>query len=127
MIERFYKLFKRTNLTSEEIDFILKPIKDGKNYYIGDISELMDITMEIDLEDIKEIICERNIPISEDLFTIHYNINIDSDDLIIISVHKISPNYAFITGWIEINDSVSLCPVFCIIPTGDTYLDRSDI
>jgi len=131
MIEKLRKYFEESDTTTEFAEFILRPFKEGKQYHIGGISELMDITMGMDTEDIEEFICERNIQVPEDIFTVHYDVDMDGDGLaknpndcsVIVSVQKISPNYILVVGWLRAVKDYALCPSFCIIPTGDSELD----
>lgn len=134
MIEKLRKYFEENDTTPEFAEFILQPFKEGKPYYIGGVSEIMDITMGMDTEDIEEFICERNIQFPEDSFTVHYDVDMGgegfaknpNDCSVIISVQKISPNYILVVGWLKAVDDYALCPSFCIIPTGESEIDVHD-
>lgn len=117
------------------INYLLQPFKKGKHFYIGGISELIDITLNMDKDEVKEKYLEnRSIPC--DSFTIHYCFdmntetgNFDPESLIYftISVNKISSKYALVMGLIEKEGKdIVLYPTFCIIPLSDNNICFED-
>jgi hypothetical protein len=133
MLNKIQKFLEKMCMTPEFAKFLGAPLTEGKHYDIGGISELMDITMEWGVEDIEEFICERNIPVCEDMFTVQFYMDMGKDGLVVldnkasvlISAHKISPNFLLVTGWL-CADEVVMLPCLCVITLGDYKYDTHD-
>ena len=101
--------------------YITKPLDEGKCYHIGDITELIDITNEISTFDIDEMISEKLMKITEDLFVLQYIPIVSekykgSEACVTIICHKISPDYLFIIGFVSVDTDIAMNPCYCIIP-----------
>lgn len=126
MIKRIREHIKSFIDIPEFYEYFSKPINKGLHYHIGGISELMDITPNISDETIEDIISERLVEVKEDLFTIQYfhDINDDGDVVskffhsILISSHKISPNFLLISGFYLDDTEAAVNPVITVIPLG---------
>lgn len=126
MFDRIIKYFTESVNDEEFSNYLLRPINEGKHYHIGGVSELMDNTIELSCEDVEELICEKLVDIPEDVFTLEYYLDMDTEgvakaevkDVMIIMCQKISPNVLLVMEFVGCEDDMAFNPIIAIVPLG---------
>lgn len=136
LLNKINDTLKKLVHDNDFLEYLKRPIVNGKYYMLGNIKELIDLTSEFSSDDISELISEKSIPITDDLFILRYyqglsKIGIEegaTDSSIAVIGYKISPNFLLIIGFIEVEGfdmGAALNPCFSIIPLGTHDLDHS--
>jgi hypothetical protein len=136
LLNEINNALKRMVNDDDFMEYLSRPIANGKYYILGDAQDLMELTSDISSDDISEFISEKNLPVTMDLFVLRYNLGLSKSGIeqgatdcnLIVLCHKISPNFLLIIGFIGVegfDPGVALNPCFSIIPLGLHGLDPS--